>query len=384
MSLVGAGKSVRAICIVVSSGMTVNAFLVNHIMSMSKKYQVTLIYNPKDGHEVNLGDNIDTIPVRIERHISPYHDIMALMHLVVVFARGNFDVVHSVTPKAGLLASLAGCMARVQYRIHIFTGQVWKTKVGASRFVLKVIDKLIAYCCTHLLADSPSQRQFIIDSHVSRSDKISVLANGSICGVDVEKFKPDMSVNTEVRERYKIASTDIVFLYLGRMNRDKGIFILLEAFCKLVTGMGNVVLLLVGPDEENIKEHISGLDNNCRDKILLEKYTTSPQDYMSASDIFCLPSYREGFGNVIIEAAASGVPSIGSNIYGISDAIVPGETGYLFEVGNSESLYNHMRMLVSNADLLKSMSDAAQDNAVQNFNSNLVTDAWLGYYESLH
>jgi glycosyltransferase involved in cell wall biosynthesis len=260
---------------------------------------------------------------------------------------------------------------------------VWKNSKGIKRFLLKTVDKMLVACATHILVDSPSQREFLISEGVVGRVKSSVIGNGSMCGVDAKRFRFDEEARGNIREAHGTAPDDIVFFFLGRMNRDKGILDLARAFAALCGRFKNVHLLLAGPDEENIGEKTLEICAQCSDKVHILGYADAPEKYMSAADVFCLPSYREGFGLVITEAAAIGIPSIGSRIYGITDAIEDGVTGFLFEPAASHDLMLKMARFVENPSLIKMMGGKAKINALEKYSKEKITSAMLDYYRAI-
>jgi glycosyltransferase involved in cell wall biosynthesis len=330
-----------------------------------------------------FGINAQVIPVKIERKISFLNDLKSFFDLYGIFKKEQFDIVHSIMPKSGFLSMLAGLFARVPVRVHTFTGQVWKNSTGVKRFILKTMDKMLAVCATHILVDSPSQREFLISGGVVSREKSSVIGNGSMCGVDENKFYFDEEARRNIRKTLSIASDDIVFIFLGRMNRDKGILDLSRAFASLCSRFGNVHLLLSGPDEENMGEKVLDICSQCSDKVHIMGYADAPEKNMSAADVFCLPSYREGFGLVIIEAAAVGIPSIGSRIYGITDAIDDGVTGLFFEPAAHHDLMLKMTRFVEDPSLVRSMGKRARENALQKYSKEKITFAMIDYYKEL-
>jgi len=370
----------RKICIVVASEITVRAFLAGHLRALAGRFEVTVVVNTTNPAFLDdLGFRLRVIPLPIERSISLRADLAALFDLIRLFREERFDVVHSVTPKAGLLAMLAGFFARLPVRVHIFTGQVWATRSGLSRLLLKSMDRLLAACATHLLADSASQRDFLVAEGVVREAKVGVLAKGSISGVDTGRFYPDAAARKSIRTKLGIGEDEIIFLFLGRLNPDKGVLDLAPAFIRL---SGDSHLLFVGPDEAGMQAQIESITEN-HPRVHFVAYTDKPAAYMAAADVFCLPSYREGFGSVILEAAACGIPAIGSRIYGVSDAIEEGKSGLLFPPGNIDALADCMRLLLQNSGLRGQMGDYALQRAEQDFSSARVTQAWLEYYDTL-
>jgi len=376
-------RKIEKICLVVTSEMTVTAFLKQHIMALSKIYHVTLVMNTDIAdfaaqHELP----INVLPLVITRNIQPIADLKALYALCVLFRSHRFDLVHSVTPKAGLLAMLAGKVTGVRFRLHTFTGQVWATRKGFSRLLLKTMDRLLALAATNLLADSVSQRQFLIDQGIAKAEKLTVLGDGSISGVDVDRFQPDFSVRVAVREQLGIDEQDMLLLFLGRLKKDKGVLDLAVAFAQVAVSFPNLHLVLVGPDEDGLKTKIEQMIAS-HQQLHFVDYTDKPERYFAAADIFCLPSYREGFGSVVIEAAACAVPTIGSRIYGVSDAVNDGETGLLFEHGNVDDLTKTIRQLLSQPELRREMGEQAMLRARKVFPVSRLVQAWLAYYDGL-
>jgi glycosyltransferase involved in cell wall biosynthesis len=278
---------------------------------------------------------------------------------------------------------ISGKAAGIPIRIHTFTGQVWANKGEPSRSVLKLFDRLLAYCSTHILVDSFSQRDFIVSEKVVVERKTRVIANGSICGVDTTKFKHDVIFRKEIRKSHTIPESDIVFLFLGRLTMDKGILDLVEAFSEINKKYLNTHLMIVGPDEEGMKKRVIEIYKSCSDNLHFEHYTDAPEKFMAAADVFCLPSYREGFGMTIIEAGSVGIPSIGTRIYGITDAIEEGITGYLFAPHNVDELASKMLIMVEQPDMRKRMGIQARERVKKSFSKELVTTAFIDFYDTL-
>lgn len=374
----------KKICIVATVPFALNVFMRPHIIMLAEQYEVTLIANGT-AFDVKsmLRENIRFVNLNISRKISLWRDLISLIQLYKIFANERFDVVHSITPKAALLSMVAAFIAVIPKRIHTFTGQVWVNNKGMRRWLLRVFDKLIAFCATNLITDSFSQRQFLIEQHVVKKDKIVVLGNGSTCGVDVGRFKPDLEVRNQIRAELSIPESAIVYLYLGRLNKHKGIQDLALAFKEIANKNSAVHLLVVGPDEE-------GFDNVLRST--LERYanqfhrvgfTNLPESYMACSDILCLPSYREGFGSVIIEAAAVGIPSVASNIYGLVDSVKDGETGILHQPKNIEEITQVLLKLTNDNELREKMSKQAMKRARSLFSETILVDAMRTFYQKI-
>jgi len=372
------------ICFVTAVPMTIEAFLVDYIRALERYYDVTVITDATNPSFLTVyGLKTQIIKIPIKRNISFLKDIYALFKLLVVFTVNRFISVHSITPKAGLLAMIASYVARIPIRIHTFTGQVWATKKGISRWFLKNMDKCIVLCATHILTDSKSQREFIIEQGVVNPEKVKLIGYGSISGVDMKRFFADPIARTNIRNELGIGEDDFVFLFLGRLNREKGIFDLIEAFKKLAEVYKNVHLLIVGPDEENTMGNITEKASTYMTRIHYTGFTRSPERYMSSSDCICLPSYREGFGLVIIEAAACSVPAIGSRIYGIIDAIEDKVTGLLHEPGNVDQIFLHMQWMILHREERSLMGELARKRVQELFSKEQMVESFLSFYKSI-
>jgi len=375
-------KSVKKICIVTASELTLKFFLVSQIKQLQKDHEVAVVVNTSNNHllqELEICAKLKSVP--IQRQISFIFDLKALFILIRFFQDQKFDLVHSMAPKAGLLTMLASSLTRVPARIHTFTGQIWVTKKGVNRWILKFFDKVIAFCATHLLIDSFSQRKFLIEKNIVNANKSCVLEKGSVCGVDIKKFSPNPSIRSLLRKDLNIDKNATVFLFIGRINQDKGILDLHKAFVKILKET-NIHLLIVGPDEGNLIPQIinESIALGYSRQLHYVNYTNMPEQYMATADILCLPSYREGFGNVIIEAASVGLPALASRIYGITDAVVDGETGLLHEVGNIQEIADKMSLLAKDVDLREFFAKQAYLRARQDFNQTKVMQALMDFY----
>jgi len=374
----------KHICFVVASEITAKSFLVGHLRVLAGTYEVSVAANTSDRNFLKpFGLNVTIIPVRIERKISFYHDLRAAVSLWFLFRKERYDAVHSLTPKAGLLAMTAAFLAGIPFRIHTFTGQMWANRAGVRRFFFKSFDRLITFNATHVLVDSHSQREFIVREGVVSEEKARVLADGSICGVDVERFKPNPETREIVRRELDIEMSGVVFLYVGRLAEDKGLLDLASAFNKLCEMNLTSYLLLVGPDEEGMKERITRLCESHIEEIRFIDYTATPERYMAAADVFCLPSYREGFGMAVIEAASVGIPAIATRIYGVTDAVEENVTGFLYEPHNVHELMEKMLTMVDNPVLRFEMGKKAHDRVNRLYSAKRVTSALLDFYQSL-
>lgn len=363
--------------------MTARGFLRDHFRALSEFYDITLVANFDESPSLCADfPGIKTIQAPIQRKISLISDLKALFSLIRIFRTQKFDSVHSVTPKAGLLSMLAARVAAVPQRFHFFTGQVWATKRGPFRWLLKNLDKLTYLAASEVLVDSPSQREFLISEGVIEPHRSTVLAEGSISGVNIQRFVPSEIARTEVRTELGLPSDAFMFLFLGRLNAEKGIAELVRGFQKSGCVELGAVLMLIGPEEEDVLAGLSAETDALATSLVRIGFTDQAQRYMAAADVFCLPSHREGFGSVIIEAAACGVPALASNIYGINDAVVDGVTGMLHPVRDEEAIAAGMKLMMVDRIRLGRMGASARERALARFSSERVTAALVGFYKS--
>jgi len=372
-------------CILSASPLTLQSFLLDHILKLSESFDIVLAYNPKYDGKLNILN----LPVRefylpIERKISLVRDLAAFFNLYYFFKVEKFDIVISVVPKAGLLGMVASFLTFVPKRVHIFQGEVWSSKRGLMRLFLKTMDGLTSRFSTHLLAVSQSQLTFLEQEGVVPKGKAKILGLGSICGVDFDRFKPNPYLRVSLRNSLGIPEDASVCIFLGRLAVDKGIFDLVKAFVMAAVLNSNIWLLIVGADEENLESEILNLiPINIKLKVHFLGFSPNPESILAACDFLCLPSYREGFGMVIIEAAAMGLPTIGTKIHGISDAIVDGLTGRLVPVGNVVTLANEILLWCSNQNMRSAYSIAGRDRVHQFFDKKMVVCLYVDYFLEL-
>lgn len=374
----------KKICFVVAVQGTAISFLRDHIEALGKEYDVYLAGNIENKKSIEILKLAGCHEIPINRKISIFNDLKAVWVLYRYFRKMKFSAVHSVTPKAGLICALAGFFAREPHRIHIFTGQVWATQQGMMRRLLMTLDRLIAKLDNHILVDGRSQCQFLIDNGIFKAEKSQVLGSGSICGVNTERFKPTTEARTEARNEIGITDDKTVFVFMGRMNHDKGLYELLPAFDRLAETRNDIYLLLFGTDEENVAESFPKYKNiKNGENFCYYGRTSEPYKMLQAGDVFVLPTYREGFGSSVIEAACLGLPTITSDAYGVLDASVPGVTGLQCKVGDVDSLYEAMKTLAGDATMRHSMGTKGRERVLNEFAGSVVVKAWKDFYDSM-
>lgn len=372
----------KKICFIISAPITAKAFLCEHFKILSKEFDVYLIGNFENEDPAKISSDLKTtFDVKIHREINLLKDLSAVNEVRKILKKEVFDAIHSVTPKAGIIAMLAGKLTHVKFRTHIFTGQVWHTKKGFSKYLLMGIDKLIVAFSTNILVDGESQRQYLIDHQIVTEKNSEVLGKGSISGVEVARFLPDSDSRKNFRKELNYAENDVVFTFLGRLKIDKGILDLAHAFSKLQREIENVKLLIIGYDEENLLPQIIKITGDAHFKFYGP--AQHPELVLQAGDVLCLPSYREGFGTTIIEASLLNLPVICSDTYGLQETILENKSGIRHRVKDQEGIFLAMKTLAENQILRKSMGEAGRNYILTHFTSEKISQKWLEFYRRL-
>ncbi|QWD89170.1 glycosyltransferase [Polynucleobacter sp. MWH-CaK5] len=377
-------SSKSKICIVCATPLTVHFFFKRHIEGLANFSDVDLLINlSNEKFTPDIDLPIKVIDFPITRQIKLISDIKVLLILVKHLILNKYDLVWGIGPKAGLISMLASCICRVRCRLFIFQGEVWASKQGIGRFLLKKLDRLTVRLATSVLAVGFSEKKYLESQGVAKKDQIQILGSGSICGVDLKKFNVNRDVKEKLRSDLSIQLQARVCLFLGRINRDKGILDLVDAFKLAHQKSPNLFLLIIGPDEfglnQLIQSELVGYENSY--KIL--DFVTDTEKYYSVADFFCLPSYREGFPISILEAAASGIPTIGSDIYGINDALINGVTGIQFPVGDIAALANSLLKFSDNSEYCEGLGISARNRVVLNYEQSMVCDRYVNFMREL-
>lgn len=379
----GADRALR-ICIVATTPLHIFTFLTGHLAGLAKFSEVTILVNLESDQYVSIEGLPASIQhVRIRRKISLLDDFSALVDLVRRFRREQYDLVWSVTPKGGLLGSLAARIAGIPIRLFVFQGEVWAGKSGILRQILKYVDRLTAKCASHVLGVGASEIEFLRSEGFDKDHKMRTLGAGSICGVDTKRFKPDAQARAQIRDRLGIPLDAVVVSFVGRFTRDKGLFDLAAAFDLASNELPNLWLLLAGPDEEGIGEQLVSRVVFGRDRVRCIGFTRDVEHILAGSDIFCLPSYREGFPVSVLEAAAAAVPTIGSRIYGVVDAVKHEQTGLLFPLGEVNALKVAIVDLARNQARRLAMGNAAREMASSDFEHEQVVANYVDYIQRI-
>ena len=373
----------KKVCLVSATPLSFHLFMKQHLNKFAEWADITIVYNPnyhKDVQPIQVSGRIKHI--QIVRRISIFSDLIALGELIFFFKQEKFDAVVTLVPKAGLLGLLAGKLCGIKTRIHIFQGEVWFSKAGIIRGTLKVADKIVALMGSHLLSVSDSQSNFLVEQKICKHHELSMLCHGSISGVDTKRFSPSRRHRLEIREKYNISKDACMILFVGRIVKEKGLVELVEAFNILCSEHTDVMLMLVGPDDEGLASHLqNSVKLEHRHRLFFSGLSNSPEKFMAAADIFCLPSYREGFGMAALEASSCALPVVGTEIHGLSDAVIDGETGILVPVANYLELSNALATLIKSTKLRSVYGGAGRKRAIENFEHEKVIETYSDFFK---
>lgn len=347
-------------------------------------YEVVALSSPGEAlDEIREREKVRTIAVAMQRHISPVNDLRSLWKLIRAFRREKPDMVHSMTPKAGLLCMMAAWICHVPVRIHTFTGLVFPTSTGLKRKILMATDWLTCACATHVIPEGEGVKNDLVTNRITRKP-LRVLGYGNVRGIDLNRFDPE---NPEVIKSAEIIRREevLTFIFIGRLVGDKGIPELVKAFCRLNKELPDTRLLLVGREEPQLDPLDSSTLKEISDNPAIEAIgqKSDVRPWLLASDIFILPSHREGFPNVVIEAGAMGLPSIVTDINGSREIIHNGENGLIVPSKNADALYEAMKELAETPEDIRAMAANARPMIASRFEQSFVRQCLKDYYKEI-
>lgn len=378
------------------------------LKELSEKYEVVALSTPGPALiELAEKEGVRTIAVPMERHISLWRDWISLWRMVRVFMQERPTMVHSMTPKAGMICMVAAWLTRVPVRVHTFTGLVWPTSTGLKRKILMFTDWLTCACATHIIPEGEGVKNNLINGGITKKP-LRVLGHGSCKGIDLEYFQ----MREELREKSeKLREPGVfTFLFVGRITRDKGINELVEAFVRLHREYPQTRLVLVGRYEDSLdpvklstKALIEQVDNDI--EAVGEKFGGDLLACYAAADCFVLPSYREGFPNTVLEAGAMGLPCIVTDINGSREIISLTPTpspigeegkdkgslngmglqirsnGIVVPPQNVDMLYEAMWRMANDSKMRESMASKARPMIAERFDMHYVRQCLYEFYE---
>ena len=365
--------------------MSLDAFCNGMLKELSEKYEVVALSSP--GPElpvIEAREGVRTIKVPMERHISLVKDIQALIKMIGVFSKEKPTMVHSMTPKAGLLCMIAGKLTGVPVRVHTFTGLVWPTEKGLKRKVLMLTDKITCGCATHIIPEGEGVKSDLIAGKITKKP-LKVLGYGNVKGVDMDKCsrRPEVMKIAE-----KLRKEDcFTFLFVGRIVRDKGINELCYAFERLHDDYPKTRLILVGPYEDALdpisEQSRKIIDENKAIEAVGAKSGDELLAYYAAANCFVMPSYREGFPNTVLEAGAMGLPSIVTDINGSREIIKDGVNGLIVQPRDAGALYQAMHLMLRSTIDRDRMAGNARKMIADRFEQGFVRKCLYDFYDEI-
>ncbi len=333
------------ICYIVTVPITIRSFFIPQLKYLANNgFDVSVVCSKDELLQQELGNTITYHPIEMPRGISFLGSLKAVWELFCYFREERFDFIQYSTPNAAMYASIAGRLANIKVRNYHLMGFRYLGTKGILRFILKKMEKISCNYSTHIECVSNSNLEIGIKEKVLKKEKAQVVWNGSSGGVDLKRFdySKRLTYRKEIRSKYGVSESDFVFGFVGRITKDKGVNELLEAFLSIE----DAKLLMVGKEEGastlNQRIYNVSMENS---NIIFVGQVKDVEKYYAALDVLILPSYREGFGNVIIEAAAMGTPAIVSNIPGPIDAVEIGKTALVVNKKDTDSLLEAMKKI---------------------------------------
>lgn len=347
------------------------------LKELAQEYEVVAVSSPGEALErVRQREGVKTIAVPMERHISLLKDLKSLWRMWRVLRKERPDIIHSITPKAGLMSMVGGWLAGVPVRVHTFTGLVWPTATGLKRRVLMATDWLTCACATHVIPEGEGVKNDLLKHNITHKP-IKVLGYGNIRGIDMSHFNP-ADFNREHHGGF-------TFVFVGRIVRDKGINELVAAFDKLHKEHPEVRLVLVGDREGNLDpvapETIDRINRG--DGIEAVGKQSDVRPFYAQADALVFPSYREGFPNVVIEAGAMGLPSIVTDINGSREIIIDGQNGIIVPSKNEEALYQAMKHFLEHPEEVAEMAAKARPLIASRYEQSYVRQCLYDFYHEI-
>lgn len=377
------------LCIISTVPMTIKAFFGDQLQFLNDHgFDITVITSP-DGNlnlENSLPGCVNIEYIEMSRLVQPIKDIRALSKIVRALRNGDFDIIQYVSPKGALFSAIAGWYVKVPVRLLLLWGLYYITQSGIKRYLYKSLTKLTFRLSTHVASDSKGNCQVAVEEKLCKKKQICVVGHGSANGVDVERFNPDRlnSFRDDIRKKHKIPTDAFVFGTIAAIVGDKGINELIAAFTEVARKHLNVYLLYVGQTTEKdpVKpETLKQIESH--ERIVHVGWQSEPEKYMAAMDAFVLPTYREGFGVVNIEASAMRLPVISTDVPGPRESIVHRETGLLVPAKEVEPLVDAMKEFLDRPIWTKKLGEAGRDRVEKYYEQKKLWFAILEHRKSL-
>lgn len=362
---------------------SLNTFCRGTLRRLAQTYDVVAVSTPDDElHEMAQREGVRVVGVAMRRPISPLHDLRSLLRLIRVFRRERPDMVHSITPKAGLLSMMAAWVCRVPVRLHTFTGLVFPTATGLKKKTLMLTDRITCACATHIVPEGEGVKNDLINYGITRKP-LRVLGYGNVRGVDMQHYSRTPEVMAAAQPIMR--SGVFTFVFVGRVVRDKGINELVQAFARLNAQEPATRLILVGRFEDDLDpvslQTRQTIEQN--DAIEAVGSQADVRPWLAASDALVFPSYREGFPNVVLEAGAMGLPSIVTDINGSREIVVEGKNGTIVPPRDADALYAAMLRFIEAPAEVAQMAANAREMIASRFEKSFVEQCLFDYYKEI-
>lgn len=327
--------------------------------------------------KLNREAGFKTYAVEMTRSITPVKDLKAVWTLYKIFRKERPLVVHTHTPKAGIVGMIAAALARVPHRFHTVAGLPLLTHTGFKRRILDFVEKLTYSCASMVYPNSKGLYQIILENGYAGEKKIKVIGNGSSNGINTSHFNPSVissQMRVDLKNDLNIADTDFIYLFIGRLVGDKGINELVSSFNSINELYPHTKLLLVGSSEKHLDPLLPATEESISSNksIMALGYQKDVRPYLAIADVFTFPSYREGFPNVLMQSCAMGVASIATYINGCNEIVVDGQTGVLVPPRNTQFLSEAMLEMLLNPELRKKIAASCRMSVVSRYEREYV------------
>ncbi len=383
-------KSAKPILIRITTvPLSLDKLLGGQLRFMSDHFRVIAISSEKEYLErIGKKENVEVFHLEMTRKITPVADLVSVIKLYLYLRKIKPSIVHSHTPKAGIVAMLAARLAGVPHRLHTVAGLPLLEAKGSKRKVLDYVEKLTYSCATGIYPNSFGLYDIILKNRYCDKSKLKVIGKGSSNGIDTNHFSPDQ-YTAESRKKLRadlgISEVDFVFIFVGRLVADKGINELVGAFRKVKGKYNAVKLLLVGGYEQDLNplksETMDWIESD--PSVISVGFQNDVRPYFAISDALVFPSYREGFPNVVLQAGAMGLPSVVSNINGCNEIIEDRKNGLIVSVKNEPAIVDAMDVMLSDTQLFNTMKMHSRQHIVENYGQAAVWQAILDEYRQL-
>lgn len=361
--------------------MSLDTFCEGQLKMLSQHFEVVAVSSDApELQRIHEREGVRVVAVNMERHISLFRDLRALVRMICVIHRERPYIVHSMTPKAGLLSMVAAWVNRVPVRMHTYTGLVFPTATGLKQRVLIATDRLLCHCATYINPEGRGVAHDLQHYHITRKP-LHIIANGNVRGVPLDYYRRSAEVMKQA-EPLRLSAC-FTFCFVGRLVGDKGINELVEAFQRLHADLPQTRLLLVGRFEQALDPVSTATAQAIAKHPAIESVgeRADVRPYYAAADALVFPSYREGFPNVVLEAGAMELPCIVTDINGSNEIISEGFNGTVVPPRNADALYQAMRRFATQPDACREMGQRGRKRVVERFDQRLIWAELLKVYQ---